>query len=33
MELVKLRDSDEQFFGWDMLSKDFLRTITFKTRS
>lgn len=26
-----LRDSDEQFFGWDMLSKDFLRTITFKT--
>lgn len=26
-----LRDSDKQFFEWDMLSKDFLRTITFKT--
>lgn len=26
-----LRNNDEQFFEWDMLSKDFLRTITFKT--
>jgi len=26
-----LRNSDKQFFEWDMSSKDFLRTITFKT--
>ena len=26
-----LRNSDEQFFEWDMTRKDFLRTITFKT--
>lgn len=26
-----LKNSDKQFFEWDMSSKDFLRTITFKT--
>ena len=26
-----LKNSTEQFFEWDMSSKDFLRTITFKT--